>query len=68
MVNLAKIRGLLAENHITYDQMAEKIGISTRTFWSKMQTGKFGVDECEIMIRELHIEDPISIFFANIAT
>lgn len=41
------------------------IGITPKTFYEKMKIGVFGSDEIQVMINELHIEDPISIFFAQ---
>jgi len=44
--------------------VAKMIGITPKTFYEKMKIGVFGSDEIQIMINELHIKDPISIFFA----
>nr|DAX88226.1 MAG TPA: hypothetical protein [Caudoviricetes sp.] len=41
------------------------IGVTPKTFYEKMKIGVFGSDEIEIMINKLHIEDPMSIFFAH---
>ena len=65
MVNTDKLRGLMAEKRITGEQMADKIGIARKTFYNKMQTGKFGLDEAEVIIQTLHIENPADIFFAK---
>ena len=43
--------------------MAHLIGITPKTFYEKMAKGVFGSDEIEIMIKELHIENPMEIFF-----
>ena len=34
-------------------------------FYEKMKIGIFGSDEIQIMIDELHIDDPAAIFFAK---
>lgn len=41
------------------------IGITPKTFYEKMKNGVFGSNEIQIMIDRLHIEDPVSIFFAK---
>ena len=66
MVNTDKLRGIMAEKRVTGEQMAERIGITPKTFYGKMQTGKFGLDEAEVMIDTLEIDNPIDIFFAKV--
>ena len=39
--------------------------ITPKTFYEKMKIGVFGSDEIQIMIDELHIDNPIEIFFAE---
>lgn len=41
------------------------IGITPKTFYDKMKNGVFGSDEIQIMIDELHIDNPMPIFFAH---
>ena len=65
MINTDKLRGLLAEKHISQGEMADKIGIARKTFYDKMKKGVFGSDEIHIMIDTLGIDDPVSIFFAK---
>ena len=65
MVDTNKLRGLIAERGLTGGQVAKKIGISDKTFYSKMKTGAFGVDEANKMIMVLNIENPCEIFFAK---
>ena len=64
MIRTDKILGLLAEKGLTQKDMAERIGITPKTFYEKMSRGVFGSDEIEVMIETLEIEDPVSIFFA----
>ncbi len=68
MILTKKLIGILAENKISQSEMARRIGITPKTFYSKMSKGVFGSDEIEIMIKELNIENPWSIFFANEVT
>lgn len=41
------------------------IGVSPKTFYLRMQKGVFGSDEIQTMIEELHIDNPMEIFFAK---
>jgi hypothetical protein len=45
--------------------MANKLGITPKTFYLKMQKGVFGSDEIQIMIDVLNIKEPMDIFFAK---
>lgn len=38
------------------------IGVTPKTFYLRMKNGVFGSDEIQIMIDELHIENPEEIF------
>lgn len=65
MIKTDELRGLIAKNGFSQTDIAKKIGITPKTFYEKMKIGVFGSDEIEVMIEELHIDDPISIFFAK---
>lgn len=65
MLNVNKLKGAIVENGLTQKELAKKIGISPKTFGMRLKTGKFYNDEISIMIRELNIQDPTSIFFAS---
>ena len=64
MIRTDELRGIIAKNGYSQSDMAKMIGITPKTFYEKMKIGVFGSDEIQIMINELHIKDPISIFFA----
>lgn len=68
MVNTDKLRGVIAENKKTQTDVAKMIGITPKTFYQRMQKGVFGSDEIQIMIDNLHIDDPMEIFFAKRVT
>lgn len=68
MINVNKLRGVIAENKKTQTDVAKMIGITPKTFYQRMQKGVFGSDEIQIMIDNLHIDDPMEIFFAKRAT
>lgn len=65
MIKTDELRGIIAKNGLSQSAMALKIGITPKTFYEKMKLGVFGSDEIQIMIDELHIDDPASIFFAK---
>ena len=68
MIDTNALRGKIAEKGLSQARMAEKLGITPKTFYEKMGKGVFGSDEVEIMIDVLEIEDPVKIFFAKNVT
>lgn len=65
MINTNKLRGLIAERGFSQRQVAKHLGITEKTFYTKMQRGVFGTDEVDTMIDLLSIENPMEIFFAK---
>ena len=65
MINANKIRARIVELGMTQKEVAEKIGMSEKTFSVKMNNGKFGLDEADKMINVLKIEQPDKYFFAD---
>lgn len=65
MIRTDELKGIIAKNGWSQSDVAGMIGITPKTFYEKMKNGVFGSDEIQIMIDELHIEDPVAIFFAN---
>jgi len=65
LIRTDKLLGKIAEKGYTQTDMAKAIGVTPKTFYSKMKAGVFGSDEIEIMIDKLSIEDPAAIFFAR---
>lgn len=65
MIKVAELRGEIAKNGYSQKDIAGMIGVTPKTFYEKMKNGVFGSDEIEIMIKELNIKDPMSIFFAH---
>nr|WP_207735770.1 DUF739 domain-containing protein [Coprococcus comes] len=59
------MRGIIAKNGLSQTDVAKMIGVTPKTFYEKMKNGVFGSDEIQIMIDELHIDDPMPIFFAH---
>ena len=65
MINANKIRARIVELGMTQQQVAEKIGMSAKTFSIKLNNGKFGLDEAEKLIDVLQIDEPVSYFFTD---
>lgn len=68
MINTAELRGVIAKNGKTQTDVAKMLNINPKTFYAKMSKGVFGSDEIQIMIDELHIDNPVDIFFAKEVT
>lgn len=60
-----KLRGIIVERGMTQQQVAQHLGMTPKTFYSKMKKGVFGTDEVQRMIELLHISDPVDIFLHN---
>ena len=65
MIKTNELRGVIAKNGYSQSDIAAKIGVTPKTFYEKMKNGVFGSDEIQIMIDELHIDDPMTIFFCK---
>lgn len=65
MIRTDELRGIIAKNGLSQAKVAKMLGITPKTFYEKMKTGVFGSDEIEVMIRELHITNPMNIFFTE---
>lgn len=65
MIRTDELRGVIAKNGLSQSDVAAKIGVTPKTFYEKMKNGVFGSDEIQVMIDELHIDDPMAIFFAK---
>lgn len=63
MVATEKLRGIIAEQGLSQRQVAKRLGMTEKTFYSKMKKGVFGTDEVDQMIAILKIENPVEIFF-----
>lgn len=68
MLNKNALRAEIVRNGLTQKEVAEMLGISEKTFISRMKKGVFGTDEAAVMIQNLHITNPSEIFFANEVT
>lgn len=68
MIDTNALRGVIAANGMSQQDVAKEIGIAPKTFYSKMKKGVFGSNEMEAMIDLLSIENPQAIFFAKKST
>ena len=68
MVATDKLRGIISEKGLSQREVAKCLGITEKTFYSKMKKGVFGTDEAERLVRLLKIKDPASIFFCFVSS
>lgn len=68
MVNVNKLKGIMAEKGRTGVDMARVIKKTPKTFYDKMKKGVFDSDEIVAMVDDLKIENPMEIFFADEVT
>lgn len=64
MIRTDLLKGVIAQNNTSQRKVAEKLGMTDKTFYSKMKRGVFDSDEISAMIYILNIENPVDIFFA----
>ena len=65
MIRTDLLRGEIARAGYTQTMLAERLGITPKTFASKMKKGIFNSNEIDAMIDVLKIENPVRIFFAK---
>ena len=66
-MNVAKLRGKFAECNLPLYKGAQSLGISERTFYSKMQTGKLGCEDAKKLANLLGInsqDELVDIFLS----
>ena len=65
MIRTDELRGIIARKGLSQCKVAKMIGVSPKTFYTKMKLGVFGSDEIQIMGDTLEIDNPAEIFFAK---
>jgi DNA-binding XRE family transcriptional regulator len=60
-----ELKAEIVKNGYTQREVAKLIGLSPKTFYSKMKKGTFGLDEAKALIKILKIDDPITIFLSE---
>ncbi len=68
MIDVNKLRGRMAEKCRSGQDMAKVIRKTPKTFYAKMKAGVFDSDEIEAIVKDLEIENPMEIFFAEEVT
>ena len=69
MTNMDKLRGKLAENRVSIDELADKMQCNRSTVYRKMSTNgdAFTVGEANRIVEILHLTaaEAVAIFFAK---
>lgn len=65
MIRTDLLKGVIAQNNTSQREVAKKLGMTEKTFYTKMKKGIFDSDEISEMILILNINNPIEIFFAQ---
>lgn len=67
MIDTNALRAEIVRNGYTQGDIAKKLGLSARTFSTRMRKGVFDSDEMYSMIQILNIKNPAQIFLTNTA-
>lgn len=65
MLNVKSLKAHMVLHGYTNAKIAKVLGMSPRTFSTRLKTGDFGVKEIEILVDILKLDNPIDIFFAQ---
>lgn len=65
MIDVNRLRGVIAERGMSQRKVAAQLGITEKTFYTKMKIGVFGTDEVEKMVEILNIKEPEKIFLVR---
>lgn len=68
MIDTNALKGIIVAKGKSQKDVAEYLGMTPKTYYSKMNKGVFGSDEIEGMIDFLEINNPSDIFFAKKVT
>lgn len=68
MILVNELKGIMKAKCYTQADMAKNLGISLKTFNTKLNKGVFNSNEIHIMIELMDIENPSEIFFAKKVT
>jgi DNA-binding Xre family transcriptional regulator len=60
-MKISKFKGVMAEQNVSGKKLAEHLGMTAKTFYSKMKNDKFGIDEAKAIKEFLHMSDQIFI-------
>lgn len=65
MIDVAKIRGLMAEKGYTIRSLSKAMGISEITLSNKLKRGIFNSDEMMQLVELLNMINPSAVFLKN---
>ena len=65
MIRTDELKRLIAYKGYTQAEIAEKLGITPKTLYSKFKIGILDSDEIYKLIEILDIKNPVEIFFAG---
>ena len=65
MFDAKALKAEMVRNGYTQKSLSEALGMSTRTFYSRLKTGDFGTVEISKMIKLLNLKNPFDIFFGD---
>lgn len=68
MVNTKLLKKIIFDRDLSQRKVAHHLGMTEKTFYSKMKKGIFDSDEIEEMIKFLEINNPMPVFFAQSVT
>ena len=68
MILTNELKGKIVAKGLRQEDVAKILGISTKTFNTKLNRGIFNSLEIERLIVVLDIKNPLEIFFPNIVT
>ena len=68
MLNVLEFKAAMVRKGFTQKELAQRLGISEKTFGSRIKNKRFGTDEIEQLIPLLEINDPMQIFFDGLVT
>lgn len=68
MVMIDELKGRMKAKRFTQAELAKIIGVSTKTFNTKLNKGNFNINEISVLIEVLDIKNPNEIFFAKNVT
>lgn len=68
MLNVLEFKVAMVRKGYTQKALAQKLGISEKTFCERLKAKRFGTEEIEALIPLLEIDNPMSIFFDGIVT
>ena len=65
MVRTDLLKGEIARAGMSQSKLANMLGMSAKTFYSRMKKGIFNSNEIDAMVDLLRIENPVQVFFAQ---